>query len=320
MRGDFLHARLVVHVPQPDGAVVRSGQQVQSVGIHRQTGDRVQMGHHRVDQRTGRVVPEPDVSILVGRNRDRERRMADDLVDVFADVAGHLLAGLQLDHLAASFRVVDDAVRTAVRDHDSVRLVPYKVYRRRNTFRFRSERRVQLWNLPGRGPQFDGAVRRTGHETVFRVVDGQAPDGVGVSVQRTFHHLWVVAVVRVNVGVGQIPAVDGPVQATRVALLTGRGHGQTQHRSIMRTERVERLHVETSGLLGWHGFLQVPQLQGVVLRGSYQHWFLRVERQRPDTVKVRPQRVFGVPGLAVRFLRVRHLVRRFRLIVHGQLR
>lgn len=71
MRRDFLHARLVVHVPQPDGAVVGSGQQVQSVGVDRQTGDGVQMGDHRVDEGSGGVVPEPDVPVLVGRDRDR---------------------------------------------------------------------------------------------------------------------------------------------------------------------------------------------------------------------------------------------------------
>lgn len=71
MGRDLLHARLVVHVPQPDGAIVRPGQQIQPVRVDGQTGDRVQMGHHRVNQRPGGVVPEPDVPILVGRDRYR---------------------------------------------------------------------------------------------------------------------------------------------------------------------------------------------------------------------------------------------------------
>ena len=51
-------------------------------------------------------------------------------------------------------------------------------------------------------------------------------------------------VIRINVGVGYIPATNGSINATAVATLPGWAHGQAQHRAVVGPECVHRLNVQ----------------------------------------------------------------------------
>ena len=87
VRRDLLHARLALQVPEADAAVVTAGQQVETVGVDGQAGDGVQMGDHRVRQFAAVVVVETYVSVLVGRDCQRQSRMRDDAVNLPAEDA-----------------------------------------------------------------------------------------------------------------------------------------------------------------------------------------------------------------------------------------
>ena len=57
--GHLLHTRAGLQVPQPHGAVVTAGQDVQAGGVSSQRGDRVQMSHHLVHHFATGVVEKP---------------------------------------------------------------------------------------------------------------------------------------------------------------------------------------------------------------------------------------------------------------------
>lgn len=61
-----------------------SRQQVQPVGIDGEASDGVQVRHHGVHQLSRVVVVEAYVSVLVRRDRQRQRRVRDDAVDLLA--------------------------------------------------------------------------------------------------------------------------------------------------------------------------------------------------------------------------------------------
>lgn len=162
VRGDLLNACLLVrNVPQPNAAVVRAAQQVQSVHVDRETRHCIQVGDHRVQQRAVIDVVESDPAVLVSGDNDWHRGMRDDPVDVFGRVGGAAHAvGSQFQQRFARLHIVNDRHRGLVTHHNLFCLVAHKVDGGRNTFGVAAVR-VQQRNL-GRGrPELHGAVGRS---------------------------------------------------------------------------------------------------------------------------------------------------------------
>jgi hypothetical protein len=62
-------------------------------------------------------------------------------------------------------------------------------------------------------------------------------------------------------------------------------------------------------LLSGNSFLQVPQLESIIIRGGNEDWLGRMKCQGSHRVKVRPECVLGVPGFPVRLLSAFNLER-----------
>ena len=116
------------------------------------------------------------------------------------------------------------------------------------------------------------------------------------------------AIVRVHAGVGHVPYPYGAINAPRKAEVTGGCDGQRQDGAGVGSECIDRLHVEGRRLLGRHSLLEVPQLQGLVLRGRDQHRLGGVEAQGSDTIEMAAQGVLGTPGFSECFFRCANLL------------
>lgn len=97
------------------------------------------MGDHRVYHLARVVVPETDVSIFVGGDGERQRRMADQLVDLSGGGVRALLRRFETHNRLGGLRVEDDAVRTRERGNHAVRVVAGEVDTRRYAVLLRSE-------------------------------------------------------------------------------------------------------------------------------------------------------------------------------------
>ena len=73
---------LVVVAPRGPARLLTARHQVEPVGVHGEAGDGVQVGHHGVDELAAVVVVELDVAVLLGRDGDGQRGVAQHLVDL----------------------------------------------------------------------------------------------------------------------------------------------------------------------------------------------------------------------------------------------
>lgn len=170
-----------------------------------------------------------------------------------------------------------------------------------------------------RSPKLDAAVGGTRNNMLPGVEHRQAPDGVRVALQRGTKYVRFEQVVRIDIRVGDVPTVDDAVQTTGVAMLSGPRDRQTQHRSVVAAERVQRLHIQRGALLRRHRLLQVPEFEGVILAGGDQDRLVGMEGEGTDAVEVAAQRVLGVPRLPVRLLAAGDVVGRLGVVVDGEL-
>lgn len=73
------------------------------------------------------IVPESDVSVLVGGDGQRQRGVAHYLVDL-PGVNALDSRGLEVYHRLARLYIENDAMRAGVRRNDAVRVIPHEIY------------------------------------------------------------------------------------------------------------------------------------------------------------------------------------------------
>jgi len=199
---ELLDAVVVVDVPSAHRRVVPTRHDVQPRRVHGETADGVAVRNHRVNALAGLGVEEAQVLVLVGRDRERQRRVRDYLV--YLGAARAVVGGrrLKLGDLLAVLEVKRSQGRVGIGSDERFKVRGNKVNRRgRCTFlllfyisfvneinkivfgTFRAvDRELEGILLPER-PQAPRAVGTGGGNEISHGVHADIPNTVGVALE-----------------------------------------------------------------------------------------------------------------------------------------